>query len=852
MDNVMKTEIDRGFRSFLTFLLSIFLVVLFVNSALFAQVAPDSNSNSDQPSSDVVVEPTPIPIIDVVTEAEKISKRLGDIIEAIDKSSAVSVIESELPKLKTQLDSRTSVTSKLLESRPSLEAVRTSEQEWINLGKNVPAWKEDIKKEIAVYDNYVKELQDLSSLWQKTLKSLTQPGTDASADSTPVASQTSSAPMDVPDAVLEKIRSELDEIEKTKKQVESKRSDLLSLQALIITEESKIDQTLSAIKDVREEALSGLFVRDSPSIWSIHRNTDSFSSLSQEAAESISERFSALSDYASKNSDRFILHGVIFSLFILLFYWLRKRTSSWVSKEPRLESAFTVFKLPFVSALVLSIVISGWFYPQAPRVLSSILGALALVPGVIFLRQILERPFFPILNALMIFYFVDRLRDLVSGLPFLSRVLFIIELIGIVAFLMWFLSSKALSQKTPVSHHKVFNVIKKAIPVGLILFSIALAANIFGFVSLSNVVGGGVLKSSYIALILYAAVQIVERLMVFAFLARPLSSLRMINEHGDFIQRKAFRVIQWLAIVSWGLLTLNLFSIRETIYEFIKTYLTAELAVGSIAISLSDIAIFAFTVWLAFALSRLVRFVLEEDVYPRVNLAGGVPYAISTMLHYTLLVLGFLIAVAALGVDLSKFTILAGAFGVGLGFGMQNIVNNFVSGLILLFERPVKVDDVVQIGTHQGELKRIGLRASVLRTLEGSEVIVPNGQLISEEVTNWTFSDPQRRLEIDVGVAYGTDPHEVIELLTKVGSENEDVLKEPAPRTIFVGFGDSSLDFQLRAWTVKADQWVVVRSDLTLAIHDALKQANIEIPFPQRDLHVKGIPPVVLENFEKE
>jgi potassium efflux system protein len=245
----------------------------------------------------------------------------------------------------------------------------------------------------------------------------------------------------------------------------------------------------------------------------------------------------------------------------------------------------------------------------------------------------------------------------------------------------------------------------------------------------------------------------------------------------------------------------------------------------------------------AFLLSRFLRFILEEDVYPRANLARGVPYAVSTMLHYAILLVGFLFAVAAMGIDMTKFTILAGAFGVGLGFGLQNIVNNFVSGLILLFERPVNVGDMVQVGEREGVLRRIGMRASVIRTLEGSEVIVPNGQLISEEVLNWTLSDQQRRLEIPVGVAYGTDPERVIELLTEVGSKHPDIMREPPPDTLFVGFGESALNFQLRAWTNRFEKWVVIRSELTIGVNAALRDAGISIPFPQRDLHIQNIAP---------
>jgi small-conductance mechanosensitive channel len=289
------------------------------------------------------------------------------------------------------------------------------------------------------------------------------------------------------------------------------------------------------------------------------------------------------------------------------------------------------------------------------------------------------------------------------------------------------------------------------------------------------------------------------------------------------------------------LFVLEQLSVRKTMVQSIRELLTAKLEIGSLQISLGHIAAFGITVWLAFLFSKFLRFMLEEDVYPRVNLARGIPYAVSTILHYVILLLGFFLAIAALGIDMTKFTILAGAFGVGLGFGLQTVVNNFVSGLILLFERPVKVGDVVQLGDHAGSLKHIGLRASVLRTWEGSEVIVPNGVLISDEVVNWTFSDQQRGIEVNVGVAYGTDPELVIDLLTGVAELHDDILKEPPPQTFFLGFGESALDFQLRAWIANFERWMTIRSELTVSVNAALRDAGISIPYPQRDLHLQSI-----------
>jgi potassium efflux system protein len=211
------------------------------------------------------------------------------------------------------------------------------------------------------------------------------------------------------------------------------------------------------------------------------------------------------------------------------------------------------------------------------------------------------------------------------------------------------------------------------------------------------------------------------------------------------------------------------------------------------------------------------------------HLQQGTPQAISTIAHYAVLLLGFFVAVAALGVDLTKVTILAGAFTVGVGFGLQTVINNFVCGLILLFERPIKVGDVVQVDADIGEVRRIGIRACVIRTADGSEVIVPNGTIISSKVTNWTFSDRHRAVEVPVSVARGVDPQRVVELLKSVAANHPSVAKEPAPQAYVVNFTSGAVSFQLRVWTDRYEDWVQVRSDLSVAVDDALTRENITI-----------------------
>jgi small-conductance mechanosensitive channel len=179
-----------------------------------------------------------------------------------------------------------------------------------------------------------------------------------------------------------------------------------------------------------------------------------------------------------------------------------------------------------------------------------------------------------------------------------------------------------------------------------------------------------------------------------------------------------------------------------------------------------------------------------------------------------------------------------GALGVGIGFGLQTIVNNLSSGLILLFERPIKVGDTIQVGTVTGEVKRIGSRSSTVRTGDGAEMIVPNASLVSETVTNWTLSDRSQRFVLTVGVAYGTNPEKVIELLKATAASNPEVLASPGPSALFAGFGASSLDFQLKAWVADGSRLSTVKSDVGLALCAAFAAAGIEIPFPQQDVRI--------------
>jgi small-conductance mechanosensitive channel len=262
--------------------------------------------------------------------------------------------------------------------------------------------------------------------------------------------------------------------------------------------------------------------------------------------------------------------------------------------------------------------------------------------------------------------------------------------------------------------------------------------------------------------------------------------------------------------------------------------------VGELQVSLGLILAAACVLYLALILSWIIQALLDAEVMTPQGMEHGVKVAVKTLIHYSLILIGFLVAISVAGIDMSKFAILAGALGVGIGFGLQNIVNNFLSGLILLFERPVKVGDTVSIDNQWGTITHIGLRSTVVETAERSEVIVPNSELIAQKVTNWTYTNNVSRITIPVGVAYGTPLEDVLAILLKVAGDHAAVLAEPEPTAIFIGFGQSSIDFELRAWIGDIDQRLMVRSELGMAIDRQFRAAGIVIPFPQRDLHLRG------------
>jgi potassium efflux system protein len=258
------------------------------------------------------------------------------------------------------------------------------------------------------------------------------------------------------------------------------------------------------------------------------------------------------------------------------------------------------------------------------------------------------------------------------------------------------------------------------------------------------------------------------------------------------------------------------------------------------AVTLVDLFLALAILLITFMASRNVPGLLQVVLLQRFGLGPGERAAVSTIVQYAIVVIGGSSIFKILGVGWGNIQWLVAALGVGIGFGLQEIVANFISGLILLFERPIRVGDTVTVGDVSGTVSKIRIRATSITDWDRKELIVPNKEFITGRLVNWTLSDTIVRVVIPVGIAYGSDTEKAKELMLMVAEQNENVLLDPGPSVMFMGFGESSLDFHLRAFT-KMDTLLTVRDALNMAVDKTFREAGIEIAFPQRDIHVRSV-----------
>lgn len=704
----------------------------------------------------------------------------------------------------------------------SIARLESLERHWRFYGRQLEAWRRDLKEVTGPYTEDAAELSRRRSNWEATR---------TSAESSGLAP-----------ALADRVQGVIAQLMLAEQAV----SGPIENQARLSRRANEVETAIGAGQRAVAAGIayndSRLWRIDAPPLWQLWLDPKASGTALQAVQAGLAAERRFLDEYSAATAD-FQLRKNLASLLILpLLLWLSLRSRRVVSDDPEIQASTRVLRRPISSWIILLMTGVLFLQPDAPVLLHQLALLVALVPvlrllpprvyevlgpwpyiatGLYLLRQL---NFLLVPNAL---YF----RIYLLGLTLLTAVLLV--------WLMW--RARPRAGDPPLSAARKW--VRLAGSLAVLALLVSAVANLLGNVSLAEMLTGGILDSGYVGLVLYAGVTVLSSVIRLLLARRALARFSIVTQHAGPLLHSFTRLLGFAALATWVIVLLSEFRIFRPIRDAVRAVLTHELRFGEISVTLGGVLLFFFSVWLAFWVARTVRLILHEEVLPKMSLPRGVGNSISSLSYYALLIAGLFVALVAAGFEMSQLTIVVGALGLGIGLGLQNVVNNFVSGLILMFERPIQPGDVVEVGGVSGRVREIGMRATTLGTFEGADVVVPNGMLLSEKLINWTLSDMDRRIDVNVGVAYGNDPRKVLELLMDVTRSTDGIATTPEPNVLFAGFGASSLDFSIRAWTNNFGDWVKIRSNLAVRVHDALLAAGIEIPFPQQVLHVRSVSP---------
>jgi len=761
--------------------------------------------------------PASIPSAEVSARANEVVNYLRTLERDLEPSRPVVGIDRALPDISARLDDRTARTRETLDSGPGLATLDALVDAWQSSRVALVAWIDTLTTRAVWLEQQRQRLAELRETWARTRADIVK--------------------QRAPAQMVARVDEVLASVAAAQKRVAVQNTAILVLQDQVAKELARCDDALNLIDRARRRAAGALFVLDSPPIWNMRPEV--LANLPAAIQEPLAAEMDRLRQFVKDQSERIVIHVVLFLVLVAVLWWIRTHAHAWTAEGESMPTLPAVFERPLAAGAVLAVLASPWIYSGEPRTAWLLLEAGALVAMVAIFRRLVAPRLVPWVYGLGAFFLAYRLRELFTALPLLERTVFLLEMLVPAALIGWVLRTRRWHEVVFIDALPSPFTRVMALRAAFAAFTVAFVSGAVGNMSLARLLASSTLQSAYVGLILAAGRRIAEGLFDLALRLPPLRFLRMVHQHRAYIEQRAHRLLRTVALAMWAAVTLDSLGLLRPMIATGRTIWAAELTRGALQISVGDVLAFVVTVWAAFFVSSFVRFVLQEDVFPRLSLGAGLPYALSSLVSYAIVTVGFIVALLVLGVNLDRVTVLGGAFGVGVGFGLQNVVNNFVSGLIVLFERPVHIGDEVQIGNVQGQVRRIGFRSTTIRIGEGAEVIVPNSQLVAERVTNWTPIQRLRRLDIQVNVSYGTAPDMVLKVLVGAAQAQNDIAGQPAPQAFFLGFGDSALRFELQAWTHRLDALLGVKSDLGVSVYAALRDAGMAIALPQQEVHLR-------------
>jgi len=778
---------------------------------------PAASSPAPAPTAPAIPASHDIPLPDVAARSEDLKRMLRETSDGLPSPDQLTETKATLDTRSDQLQFREKGTDALLRASPTALEIREEENYWRAVQKETAATRRELLDWANAAQSAVQQLQAQQPQWNATLEE---------NKSTPDLGPT-----------LDVIQQSVTGLHKLTAQVQDQLRLLVNLQVRAGSQDQLALDVLYRLNKAQQDQDSRLFERDSLPLWQMNQRRQE--GESSDIYLTASTRLQAIRAFAMQTRGALILLATF--LFLSLFGAYRLRAATRVLQPADTQSAQVVNVARHWIALGLlpPMLCAYLLAPMAPLPLVGLVILFSFIPIVVLLPPFIAPPFRIVLYCLAVVYGLSAFTAWMAFSPATKReVQSVLQLVVFVFFAILLRPSR-----TPHSRGEGNSswLRLQAIRLAVLILGVSLAANLLGYVRLAQFLAILCLFSTFIAICMLTVVRVFTLLLLEGIDRPGAQQLAAVRCHRDSIARWVPRTLQWAGVLIWLRVTVDLLGLGDWVAVRAKDVLDFHIAGGSASVTLGGILGFFVILLVGYAISSSVRFLFREELLSRFHLSRGLPELFSSMLHYLLLLLVFFFAVNTGGVELNKFTVLTGALGVGVGFGLQNIVNNFISGLILQFERPIHIGDVLDVDGTTGTVTRIGIRSSTVKTFQGAEVIIPNGNFISGKVINWTLSESLRRVDLPVGVAYGSDVKLVCKLLDQAATANESVLTSPAPAVFFKEFADSSLNFEAQFWVMQESNTVKVKSEVALEVMRLLDEAGIEIPFPQRDLRLRAV-----------
>ncbi|WP_183560309.1 mechanosensitive ion channel family protein [Mucilaginibacter sp. SP1R1] len=556
----------------------------------------------------------------------------------------------------------------------------------------------------------------------------------------------------------------------------------------------------------------------------------------------------AFSKTATMNSKLFsffvgrdiLIHLAGFLVLLGFWFWIYSSRKKILKTNDAAENVFSqanyVTNYPLTTSFIIAFTLIPNFYDHPPVVVLETFFVVLITTILYLSKKTCPKPLFNYLVLLFIITNIYCISNLFIQETNADRVAVLI--LGIASI---YISVRLLPavRRTPDDFLPYTGLLLKFF---IVLQGVSLICNVFGRFSLSKIIGVTAVHNLWLAMAMYYVVQMIMEALFLQLEASKNSN--NLTSYIDFqlLKNKFRSVLTVLASLLWLVMLTQNLSIEDAVFTHIEDFLTANRSIGgtNTSFTFQSVIIFCAVIWLSSIFSKIISYLYDVSAKHAhdMDVLKKKSRTSTLLIRIGVIAVGFFLAVAASGVPLDKITIIISAFGIGIGFGLQNIVNNLVSGLILAFEKPIQVGDIIEVDSRSGTILDIGIRASKIATSDGAEVIIPNGDLISHHVINWTLSNNNRRVELIVGVAYGTDIERVKSLLNGVLSAHDDIMQTPAPSVLLHNLSQSTVDFRVLFWAADISTWLSLKSSVLTDIYDTFNKEGIEIPFPQQDVHL--------------